>query len=353
MSHYIYFPVIKTRDAELRAFSHLEEKLMEQILPIYELTKSRKTKITPDGDIHRRMQKIESIQGKMPFVLDLTTDDKYINPQIETLLDETAGFSNWQFFLNNYGHLNIIPMIHLYESEDNQLYEVARFVSEMSQRYKMLAVRLPYDLDSDDIEKYITEIASNLLEDSKLIVFLDADYIRKKAIANFDELAETFINSASDVYRHGGDNIDECVILSTSFPSSPAKEGGEDAEGDFEIYEESLYQKVKEDIDVKYGDYASINTEQIEMKGGTFVPRVDIAQDSSFFYKRYRRDKGSYPLCARKALTDHRYKTLDSWTQSELKLAADNKPSGISPSFWISIRMVYYINSRVDLRSFD
>ncbi|MDM7149060.1 beta family protein, partial [Klebsiella pneumoniae] len=42
---------MKTRDAELKAMTHLKDDVFDKILPIYELTKSRKTKTTPDGDI--------------------------------------------------------------------------------------------------------------------------------------------------------------------------------------------------------------------------------------------------------------------------------------------------------------
>ncbi|HDZ9215193.1 TPA: beta family protein, partial [Vibrio cholerae] len=115
MSEYKYFPIIKTRDAELKCFQNLDKIILDQILPIYELTKSRKTTKTPDGDINRRMGQIKDIQGGNPFILDLCTDDKYINPQIEQLIDEYQGFQDWQYFLSIYKDLNIIPMVHLYE----------------------------------------------------------------------------------------------------------------------------------------------------------------------------------------------------------------------------------------------
>ncbi|MBF4281085.1 beta family protein, partial [Vibrio anguillarum] len=86
MSDFIYFPITKTRDGELRCFEHSNDDDFSKILPIYELTKSRKTKKAPDGDIYRRMKQIAEIQGERPFILDLSTNEKYINPQIEQLL---------------------------------------------------------------------------------------------------------------------------------------------------------------------------------------------------------------------------------------------------------------------------
>lgn len=72
-----------------------------------------------------------------------------------------------------------------------------------------------------------------------------------------------------------------------------------------------------------------------------------------FIYKRFRRHAGSYPLCAKKVIADGRYKSFDLWSSDEITLAADDKPSGISPSYWISIRMHYYIYTRLLLRAND
>ncbi|WP_404854110.1 beta family protein, partial [Escherichia coli] len=101
---------MKTRDAELKAMSKLSSGVFDHILPIYELTKSRKAKIAPDGDIHRRMLTIKDIQGERPFILDLTSNEKYINDQIRQLVDEKDGYYEWRYFINLYNHLNIIPM---------------------------------------------------------------------------------------------------------------------------------------------------------------------------------------------------------------------------------------------------
>ncbi|WP_435367392.1 beta family protein, partial [Klebsiella pneumoniae] len=100
-----------------------------------------------------------------------------------------------------------------------------------------------------------------------------------------------------------------------------------------------------------YGDYASINIEQIEIKGGTFVPRIDVSLENIIFYKRYRRNAGSYQKCAEYILKDKRYAAMDIWPDKEIAKAKGNEPSGISPSFWISVRMNHFMNTRVKLRS--
>lgn len=363
MSEHLYFPLIKTRDSELRAFGNLSLKSQEAILPIYELTKSRKTNKTPDGDIYRRMKQIEEIQGGRPFILDLCTDEKYINPQIEQLLSENDGFNEWYVFLFElHSDLAIIPMIHLYEDDEGVSPSVEEFVRRASGRTEHLAVRIPYDLD--EIEYYLSPIIRGLGNSPcKLYVVLDAEYIRDSAEGNMDRLVNTFVDSAQSVSDYLGAKLEDVVMMCSSFPSSVTVEAEKngaskaiaDYEGEFPVYEELLYQAIRKQFPIKYGDYASINNQQIEIRGGTFVPRIDVSliDEESFIYKRYRRDQGSYTLCAQKMLDDGRYSNINSWADSEIELAAAGEPTGISPSFWISVRMVYYIESRVLLRLSD
>ncbi len=340
MKKYDYFPIIKTRDAELKAIAKLDPETFDHILPIYELTKSRKGKIAPDGDIHRRMISIKELQGNRPFILDLTSNEKYINDQIRQLVYEKDGYYEWRYFINVYNELNIIPMIHIYDDED--FTEVENFVSEITKTKKLLAVRLPHDLD--DYSIFIKPIYDSLQPESKFFVILDAGQVE----GNIENTVELFSGACAELEKYNG-LIEDVIIASTSFPSSPVKYGKDD-HGEIPILEEKLFQNISRNYPIKYGDYASINIEQIEMKGGTFVPRIDISLPDEFIYKRYRRDAGSYPLCAEMMVNDIRYRSLGIWADEEILLASKNTPSGISPSFWIAVRMNYFMTSRVLLR---
>lgn len=350
MSDFLYFPVIKTRDSELRCFEHINAEDFEKILPIYELTKSRKTTKAPDGDIYNRMRQIAKIQGSKPFILDLCTEERYKNPQIDQLLSEFNGFKEWQYFLFDlHSELNIIPMIHIHEDDNGEFDDVKEFVKLASSKRGFLAVRLPYDLSSEDIEYYLAPIIDSLSDGCKLYVLLDAGYVRGKSAAN---VAQTFLEACAGT-EDFGNKIENVVMLCTSFPSNVAQVGGDDINGRFPITEEEIYEGVSCEFPIKYGDYASINTEQIEMKGGTFVPRIDIASEDgkSFTYKRYRRTNGGYVEAAKHTLADtNSYKPIGVWADDEILKASQNNPSGISPSYWISVRMNYYIKSRILLR---
>ncbi len=360
MSNFKYFPLIKTRDAELRCFEKLSDDSLAALLPIYELTKSRKTQKTPDGDIYRRMKKIKEIQGDKPFILDLSTDPRYTNPQIQQLLSEHKSFYEWQVFIFElHPDLNIVPMIHLYEDDDGVTSDVEGFVRDASARKPNLAVRIPYDLD--EIDEYLSPIRNNLNDQCTLFVILDAEHIRETAEFDLESIATTFSETAQAVADCLEHKLEDVVMLCSSFPSSPVAEASKnpatrataDFEGEFPIYEEPIYQKIRESYPIKYGDYASINTEQIEIRGGTFVPRIDIALtvEDKFIYKRYRRDDGTYERCAQEILADHRYVNMGGWADNEILLASNDDATGISPAFWISVRMEYYINTRLQLRS--
>lgn len=342
MSNYKYFPLIKTRDAELKALSKFDSIYFDQTLPIYELTKSRKAKVAPDGDIHRRMSTIKDIQGERPFILDLTSNEKYINPQIEQLLNESKGFAEWRYFLDFYRELNIIPMIHIYDDDD--FTQVQHFVREMSSLKEFLAVRLPYDLD--EYKKYIRPIISSLSHGCKIYVIIDGEQATSD---NVNDISAGCMFACEELDEFNA-SIEDIVTVSTSFPLNP-KDYGTDEAGDIPILEETIFREVSSHYPIKYGDYASINIQQVEIRGGTFIPRIDIALEQMFMYKRYRREKGSYPLCAKKVLSDKRYKPLGIWADKEIALAAADIPSGISPSFWIAVRINYFMTSRVLLRN--
>ncbi len=342
MFNFNYFPIIKTRDAELKCMSKLDWDVCNSVLPIYELTKSRKTTKAPDGDIHRRMNTIADIQKGRPFILDVCTWETYVNPQIEQLFDETDGYHYWRYFLGLYKELNIIPMVHLYD--DQEFSEVEKFVSTASREYEYLALRLPYDLE--DIKKYVEIVLSSLNKKCKLLVVLDADFIQADPVYGIEDIVENFITSCCEIEGLAG--VTAVITAATSFPKSVAKYG--DSQGIFDILEEKVFRDVSQQCSAKFGDYASINTEQVEIKGGSFIPRIDIALDEEFIYTRHRRDDGSYPLCAQRMVLDSRYKSIDSWADGEILSASEGTPNGISPSYWIAVRMNYYITSRALLR---
>lgn len=331
-----YYPLMKTRDAELRAYNTLSDDTKNLIIPIFELTKSRNTKIAPDGDIRRRMEYIREILGNREFVLDVTQEEIYTNPQIYDLLDEKNGYYEWQYFLSGYKDLNIIPTIHLYDI--NEYDEVRAFVKWASARYAKLALRVPLLLGA--ITPILTTITESMAENCALLLLIDAGFIEENQQNRIiGEINET-IKLASITIKEK--NI---VLISTSFPRTPAGLG-QDERGIFRIRELDIFKNCAENRQIQYGDYASIHPHQYEMRGGTWIPRVDVSLDDVYIYTRYRREDGGYIKAAKKMLLTPEYKSINCWGDEEIESAASGKPSGRNPAFWISVRMCIHMTRR-------
>jgi len=345
----VYFPVLKTKDAELRAISAIDVSYRKNMLPVYEITKSRITKKDSLGDVVKRLDQIKNIQGKLPYILDVTTDPKQKNSQIESILSPVNGYESWKSWLELNCGEQIVPMIHVNFELDEDLIEARAFVASVTGKYKKMALRLPADLEEDEYEEVITDIVSELV-DTRLYILLDEGCIRDRVkLSGLAPITDIFQRAFKKISSLSNTDVwlEKIVCISGSFPYLVSAEGKDD-EGNFDIYEHSLYLSLKHNRPMlQFGDYASINIKQIEMRGGTFVPRVDFCNASKFYYYRKRRDAGSYVWCAKKVVVDPNYISNTSWGDDEIASAAAGSPSGISPSFWISVRACNYMIRRV------
>lgn len=348
-SSFIYFPVLKTKDAELRAISAIDMSYRQDMLPVYEITKSRITKKDSIGDVLKRLAQIKQIQGELPYILDVTTDAKQKNSQIESILSPINGYECWRHWLDLNCGDQIVPMVHINYELDEDLSEAQAFVAAVTKKYRKMALRLPADLEDEEYEEIINTITSRLV-DTRLYILLDEGCIR-------DRVKMSGLPPITHMYQKAFDKIanlpnadlwlERIVCISGSFPYLVSAEGKDD-EGQFEIFEHSLYMSLKHNRPkLQFGDYASINVKQVEMRGGTFVPRIDFCSTVKFYYYRKRRDVGSYIWCANKVLIDPNYVSSSSWGDSEISNAAAGNPSGINPSFWISVRACNYMIRRV------
>jgi len=352
LSNFCYHPILKTKDAELRAISNLDFNSASKTLPIFELTKSRITKKDSVGDIAKRVSQIREIQRDRPFILDVTTDTNQVNDQTKILLTPENGYECWRQFLNAHHDLSLIPVIHIDFELDPELEETKKFVQLASRNHSILAARIPPGLDEHEY-KEIFDAISPSLGLTKLYVLLDAGCIRKKfkATGNLDEIKSTFSSSIRSIFKLSTNRswLLQLVSISGSFPPVVSVEGGDES-GRFSILEHRVNLSLRQAFPlIKLGDYGSINAQQTEMRGGTFVPRIDFCNDENFFYHRFRRDKGAYIKCAQEVLKNPHYSSLGTWGDEEIMAAANGKPSGISPSFWISVRANRYMSSRVKL----
>jgi hypothetical protein len=127
---------------------------------------------------------------------------------------------------------------------------------------------------------------------------------------------------------------------------------GEDSFGCFDIGEITLFNSLKNKVrKVRYGDYGAIHPVKVEVPGSKWIPRIDFPKKRSIYYHRVRRDKDesskkAYVTAAKRIIRDSSYVDFanrDVWGLDEIIKAANGEPTGISPSFWISVRFNLHV----------
>ena len=328
-----YTPIIKSTDAELRGFGNLSNEIKGLILPVFELTRSRTSKNSPDGNIHKRMQQISDIVEKLPFVLDLTSHEDLLNEQIKDLFDESGGFKNWVDFLSEYKESNIIPAIHMYEDTEQDL--VHAEIDGLLKSHDKLALRV--EADDNQLINYLETIRSGLDSDDQLLLIIDYGFVES---SNVEVVVGNLMLRLSEL--PDGFTPWAISICGSSFPSSVVNHTSDchDAHGEIKLVEKQVFSKICENYkNTIYGDFASVHPVRYDTRGGGWVPRVDFSLSDSIIYKRYRRNIGGYEEAASEMVNDSRYEDLKCWGNDEIESAANGSPNGLSPSFWIAVRM--------------
>ncbi len=364
MSKIIYVRIIKAGNAEIRGLGNLSADAKDRITPLFELTKSRKSKNKEQGDIFRRLNRLEQAYGKRQFILDLITAPYLMNDQIRDLQNNDNGYKSWIDFLVSLKKKKfpkVIPTILIsYEGakNDKEVYHrVKEQIESMKQHFNSIAYRFP--LMHERFTNDLSEICQ-VMPAGKIICVIDAGFITQEGSGRYSEKAKRVINEL------GGLSLGTIVLSATAFPRTPTKFGEDDC-GEFDLEECLFYGKTKskEYSGLIYGDYATINPIRSPQAGGQgWVPRIDMPTKSTIFYYRSRRKKfedesqEKYPVVytrvARRMIKDQRYREVkkkigNCWGIEQIELAAKGRPQGLSPSFWISVRMNIHITRRTVL----
>ncbi|MEX0732377.1 MAG: beta family protein [Aquisalimonadaceae bacterium] len=338
----LYVPIIKTTDAELRGYEELSGSVKDRVFPVFELTKSRNTSRVPEGDIARRMSRIEEVVGERPFILDITTHESLINSQIESLLVEDDGFSNWYNFLCQYDHMQICPVVHAYEDED--LRYVVDSARNLQRKFGQVAFRTASS-DANSV-RYLQAIYDGIRNTENVFLVLDCGYIghTEAELRDGKNEAVARLNEVAALAPPGG-----VTVASSSFPSSVVQHPhGEDHYGELPMEEVALHRAVAAEsaVPLTYGDFASIHPFRYQVRGGTWVPRIDVSLDETYLYTRYRREDGGYIRAAKAMLETDWYESVDCWGDNQIQQAAAGEPNGLSPSFWIAVRLNTHITRK-------
>jgi len=345
LSRVLYCPVVSTRDAEFRGFSELSKSTLSHLLPVVELTRSRRSKLNANGDIHRSLERLLEVVGNLPFIMDVSSSESQQNSQTAELLSPENGFEAWcKFVASNVP--SAIPVVHFLDpfDEGNFLVQLER----LGKVSGLVALRIPTWFD--DFPALMSALSTSSIQ-CDFILLLDAAFVRGEAEAN---AALTRMLEMYEVLR-SQTSVRFVSTLASAFPSSVVDPGyGGDEHGILPLHEVMISRKFAEKIPatqdgpkVLYGDYSCIHPLDFQGTVTNWVPRVDCPLDEIVFYRRYRRHEGGYVRAAKAVADDAMYRPLECWGCEQISAAARNDPQGRSPSFWISVRLNIHIERQV------
>lgn len=338
-----YFPLLRTRDAELKAYSNLSSHVKDGILPIFEITRSRRSKNNPDGNINKRVEQLLDIHGARPFIIDLTTHEMWNNLQIDNLLNNFQnGFSAWCDFLSSIKNDSIVPMIHYHNRASTE--DIKQQISKLENNFNNIAYR--DNVNDIDLMERLIQIVDYCNKPENLVVILDTGMLD---IQNTFTPVNTFQQRIEEINQKIRAGL--IIILAGFFPQSVVAPGyGQDDHGQFEILPIRVFNRLnisESTIPIRYSDYGSVCPNPYSSGFGGWVPRVDVPMNDTLFYYRFRRDVGGYIRAASEVLSDAIYEintNEDVWGDNEISQAAEGNPNGRSPAHWISVRVNLHIS---------
>ena len=384
MNEYFYFPILKTKPSEIRAFKELDEQIKNQVLPIIEMTGARSYTYPKNyknaelvgkkrpGDINTKRKTILDMVGTRRFILDITDDISLRYDGIEQLQDSNNGYDSWLKFLTADDNFKkqVIPTIQ-FNTED--LKNTFLQVENLKKEFPYLALKLPgfifesntindsrlYDIKNitanDMIQSVIDKINELIGEKDRLIVIVDFGYIK-----NFEEYKECVYSCVTNITNLN--DVKALLFSSSSFPSyvKPIEEN------EMEAQELKLFNfcrnMLRKDNKILHCDFASIHPVQYQTNGGGWIPRIDYIYqnhlDLKYCYKRaasnekYKNDSDEYKILAKKVIKADNYSPIESrptWGDIRIAAKANGDDEGKAPSYWISVRANLYMTRLCDI----
>lgn len=340
---FIYFPILKSRTSELKAYEKLSNHIKQNILPIVELTKSRVSKHNQDGLIEKKIEEIKKIFDNNLFILDLTTDNALKNFQIDKmLLSSNDGYKEWVNFIQKVikeYQLNIIPCIHYNPSK---IEDVKRQIKQLKESIGKLPLALRLNAKDPRNPEYVKKIKDFTKE---CILVLDGGYSKESLDFKIQAINEY--------------NFKAIICAYSAFP--PTLPNGEENIEKYKLPEQKTHCLLHKKFPfIFYGDYACTHPIRYDTFVRGWHPRIDIPllseneYDILYYYKQRITEKinteKAYKECAKSLFNVNEIKNnIDSsiWGFNVFTNAANGYVEGKSPSFWISVRINIYITLTV------
>lgn len=359
----MYFPIIKTGEAEIRTISKLTSSMLEDMMPIIELTRGRQKTMT-EGEkkiisypFENRLAKVkEHLEGRIVF-MDLTTDEGLLSSEVYHLYEPTNGYENWCRFINNNvgtkGFGKIIPAI-LFNWDDNDFNNnFKKQIETLGSICGEVMYRSP--IQTKDCYDELSCILEYLPDNCDLWIILDCGYLQDSVVnLAYNRCKKRIQNIKNKILKGRKAHF---IVAATSYPER-AYDYGEGNPILITNAEVKLHMALLADFpDLYYGDYAGTNPirkDMVIMARG-WIPKIEISLvDKTKVYWR-RRPKGTteykrtYVMVAEDVVKDSEFPNYLSgeWGIDEILRCANGDVSSSAPSFWISVRMYNHMNQQL------
>lgn len=335
---YNYYPVLRTRPAELKGIEKLSDEYKSQILPIFNLGKWPKAQ-----DFGKVASKVSEVFC-YPFILDLTTEPNVFPDEVSALKNPENNFENWINFCEKIP--NAIPVVQ--KNASMRLPNFVKQAEKIEEQFGKLAFRIT-DYQAD-VRNVISALAA-LDDPENAITFIDAKYIRNSYAAT--------VAAVISIINQIRTEIPEAIIclLATSFPASVASYANDHGQrGSLEILERQLHTDIGGSSIAIYGDYASIHgmiyddTPEIMR----WAARVDYPKELNWYFERIPKgtSKSDFELAAERILAIHpEIEASNIWGEQMIFKTANKsviKEIGFAPASWIAVRVNIHLAKQID-----
>ncbi|MBY5619958.1 beta family protein [Rhizobium leguminosarum] len=339
----MYYPNLKTTDSELRAIRHLGSDVKSRITPVFELTRSRKTKSLPEGSLETRAKQLNEVYGANSFILDLSTEQDLMNEETVNLFDEAAGYAHWKTFLEANFSKSIVPCaLYVEEGSKDNFKEQVRWIVAA---YGRVCLRTSV---ADEFAATLYAWALEVANEKKIILCPILYYLDPTELTKTAQACQFYITTVV-----GNRYPDALIFAGSSFPRYVTDLiGCGDDRGAFDLNEIRLEDWLKQNypnVPLEKSDFASVHPRRYPTKGGNWIPRIDYIDGDQFRYSRIRRDQGGYAAAAMRIDTTSIMKLPRCWGTNQIVSAKNGVVLGGSPSFWISVRINCWITRRAGI----
>lgn len=371
-----YHLLLKTGQAELRAWKNLSEVRKSGILVHVELTRGRKKRNKDkSAPVEYGFEKIlscivDEFQSCRECTVDITREETLASADTEALSSPADGYRSWVELVEALGRENarVRPtlIINPTGAESYEEYERDIFsqFDAFSAKFDLITYRAAVIHDAsfmDDIEMISQRVGDYIESGGRFRVLLDFEYVQPSTSSLHASYAVPIVRRLNELIPGV-----EIVSVGTSFPKLITEIGDEESDA-FVLEEVRLNAELNrlQNVYIGYGDYGSINPIRSDIAppvGPYMRPHVDFTTDDGrVLYYRIKPDVDPvtktlrsprarlYRQAASFIVNDSRFSPVfDSWGYEKIVEAASGLPEGSSPDFWISVRMEIHICRQLD-----